>query len=526
MRAGESPAAHFQSVEDVGKPCGGVRLTACGNIRLHIGPQIDDRRRAHGRRTPKSGPLGAAATYSTSSLDRSTFAMLTRAPDAGSETNGKTDGMPSTRTLVALLSLLSLILPPSPIFAQDIVVGERTIVAAAPTGWALVEPHLVLDPTRPSRLLGISIVTPFAGSFEEKGDRQFCRAVLSDDAGRTWQPHDFPPTWCYDPWLAFTPTGEAVLALSGRHPAIDSIGREGGLLVFHSPDGGQRWSDQAFVLRRSPDHPTITVDTTHSKWRGSVYVMSGQSIQVARSTDGGRTFAPPVRVTPNNLINLAETPVVLSDGSLVLSFVDGGWWGDTPNRAGFFRQRRAWVVRSTDGAENFSAPFFITDACGQPPHFQQSFLAVDASAGFRDRLYFACRRAAGGPIVVVHSSDAGARWSDPVPVSTEPDDSTVARVATMTANPKGVLGVAWMVGRSAVPCHEVWFTASVDGGQTFLAPQRISAPSCAVAAWSTSGDYFGLTSSPTGRFHLLWGEPANASGILSHVTIDVRVAPK
>ena len=431
------------------------------------------------------------------------------------------------RAAAAVVAAAALSSRPSPVRAQQMAIGERTVVARAPVGWALVEPHLAVDPRRPGYLLGVTMVTPREGSFEEKSERTTCRAVSSDDAGRTWRHHDFPMTWCYDPWLALTHAGEAVLAVLGRHPAVDSMGRESGLLVFHSADGGRRWSDRPVVLRRSPDHPTIAVDTTGSRWRGSVYVMSGQSIRVSRSRDGGRTFATEVRVTPNNLVNLAEKPAVLSDGTLVLSFVDAGWWRpDSTNRLGFFRQRRSWVVRSTDGGETFGTPLFITDVCGQPPHFQQSSLAVDASAAFRDRLYFACRRAGGGPIVVAHSSDGGSRWSDPVPVSAEADDSTVARVVAMTVNPGGVVGVAWMVGRPAVPCHELWFTASVDGGRSFLRPRQISAPACASAAWSTSGDYFGLAASPAGRFHLLWGEPADASAVLVHATVDVQAAKR
>jgi hypothetical protein len=410
--------------------------------------------------------------------------------------------------------------------AQQIAVGDRSVVAEAPAGWALVEPQLAVDPQQPKRLLGVAIVTPAQGSYQEKGTRQVCRAFMSDDAGQTWQPHDFAVTWCYDPWIAYTQGGEAVLALSGRHSGIDSAGRREDLLLFRSADGGGRWPQRPLVLRRSPDHPTIAVDTTASKWRGSIYVMSGQSIQVATSRDGGRTFAPAILVTPNNLINLAETPVVLSNGTLVLSFVDAAWQRpDSTDRFGYFSHRRSWIVRSGDGGESFSAPFFITDACGQPPHFQQSFLSVDPSPAFRDRLYFACRRAGGGPIVVAHSSDAGARWSDPIPVSAETDDSTVSRVVTMAVNSRGVLAVAWMVGRPALPCHELWFTASVDGGRSFLRPERLSAPACAAAAWSTSGDYFGLASSSTGQFHLLWGEPGAQGGILVHATVEVRTRP-
>lgn len=275
----------------------------------------------------------------------------------------------------------------------------------------------------------------------------------------------------------------------GRHPAIDSISREGDLLVFHSADGGRRWPDRPLVLRRSPDHPTIAVDTSGSKWRRSVYVMSGQSIRVSSSRDGGRTFAPAVRVTPNNLINLAEKPVVLSNGTLVLSFVDAGWRRDSTDRLGFFRYRRSWIVRSSDGGESFSTPFFVTDACGQPPHFQQSFLAVDPSAAFRDRLYFACRRAGGGPIVVAHSSDPGSRWSDPVPVSTEADDSTVARVVAMTVNPNGVLG------------SRGWWAARQSPVTSFSSPRR----------WMVVAPFFGPSGYPLRPALPLPGRPAETT---------------
>ena len=124
--------------------------------------------------------------------------------------------------------------------------------------------------------------------------------------------------------------------------------------------------------------------------------------------------------------------------------------------------------------------------------------------------------------MVAHSSDMGSHWSDPVPVSSEANDSTVARVVAASANAQGVLAVAWMVGRPAVPCHELWFTASLDGGESFLTPKAVSVPDCASAAWSTSGDYFGIVSSPSGRFHLLWGEPGEVGGILVHATVDVR----
>lgn len=290
---------------------------------------------------------------------------------------------------------------------QTITVGERTTVARVLAGMALVEPHLAVSPSVTDLLVGVVIAAPTNGSIEEKSERQSCSTLLSKDGGRTWQSRDLAVTWCYDPWIAFTPAGTAVLAMSARATGVDSVGSRGSLIVYRSANGGENWTSLPTALRRSADHPTIAVDTTHSVWAGSVYVMSGQRIRVSRSRDDARTFDSTAVVTPNSLINLTETPAVLSDGTLVLSFVDAGWEGDSTNKIGFFPSRRAWVTTSTDGGGTFGSPSFITDACGQPPHFQQSFLVADASPTFRDRLYFACRRAGGGPIVVSHSADKG-----------------------------------------------------------------------------------------------------------------------
>jgi hypothetical protein len=68
-------------------------------------------------------------------------------------------------------------------------------------------------------------------------------------------------------------------------------------------------------------------------------------------------------------------PAVLSDGTLIASFVDDTWGSASLDR------RRTWIVRSTDGATTFSLPFFVNDICGPPPAFQLSALVADTSDG-------------------------------------------------------------------------------------------------------------------------------------------------
>src|SRR5262249_1800860 len=173
----------------------------------------------------------------------------------------------------------------------------------------------------------------------------------------------------------------------------------------------------------------------------------------------GNSFDPPFTMRANNLPLFGETVVVMNDGTVVASYGD-----DTGTRP-FVRGRRYWVVRSTDGGATFSLPMFVTDVCGPPPGFQLSNLAVDKSDGpFRDRLFFACRRSDGGPVVVTSSGDRGETWNRPgVSVANGPDDTTARRVMTMAVNNKGVLGVIVVERKPNTPeCLSTNFYASLD----------------------------------------------------------------
>jgi hypothetical protein len=423
---------------------------------------------------------------------------------------------------------------------QAIRVGENVAVTRGPSPQFFVEPHLAVHLTDARHLLAVTIVGVPGASFEERSRAQRCAAFFSRDGGTTWARHDFPLTECYDPWVVFTPDGHAVFAALASHPALPHQPR--GLVVYRSPDGGQTWVEPPVGLGTGYDHETIAVDMTSSSRRGWVYVVAGHagrgeygrrrfSVFVARSRTNGRTFDAPVRVVPTNLNNLPEMPVVLSDGTLVVSYVDAQWNADDfQSRAGMLERRRGWVVRSMDGGTTFSMPLFATEACG-PPGFHLSALAADRSSGpFRDRLYFICPRHGGGALALSASVDGGEQWTAPVPVHHDATDMTVERkLPALAVDARGVLAVAWVDTREAPGkrCFGVYFTASLDGGRTFLPEQRVSTGrSCPDSAltgglWAYGGDYFGLVAAPDGRFRLLWADAR--SGTLQLWTAQVEV---
>ena len=129
------------------------------------------------------------------------------------------------------------------------------------------------------------------------------------------------------------------------------------------------------------------------------------------------------------------------------------------------------------------------------------------------------------------SADRGDTWSRPAVVGSAPVDATARRIPGIAVNNRGVLGVAWIERRvrSGDRCQEVYFSASLDGGTTFLTPQRVSTSSCgdspadaiAFRRWPTNGDYFGFATMPDGRFRMLWPEMRGGTSTLLTTLIDV-----
>lgn len=405
--------------------------------------------------------------------------------------------------------------------AQRIRVGPELPVAAGLEGRPLVEPHLAIHPANPEHLLAAVMITAATETFEERIKRQQCAVLLSTDGGTSWRRHDFPITACYDPWVAITRDGHAVFTALGGHSTLTQSGDDE-LLVFHSADGGRTWGERPVGLGRGHDHETVVVDESTPGREGWLYVVSSRDVRaddgrvrtavfIARSRNGGRTFDPPAHVRTSNLYTRTETPVVLSDGTLVVSFVDVATDG---GRTALLR-RRGWVVRSTDGGHTFSLPLFVNEACGPPPRFSLSALVASTSDGpYRDRLYFACNLPGARDVVVSHSADRGESWSEPIPTRAITDSTSSRKLMAAATNRVGVLAIAWRDGRHqpGTECFDVYVTASLDGGATFLGEQRVtSTTSCSDrklngTGWSDGGDYFGLAGDAHGRFRLLWSD--------------------
>lgn len=414
-----------------------------------------------------------------------------------------------------------------------ITVSRNTPILQASDGKVYVEPHLATDAN--GRCLTLGAISIWAGVTS-------IAAFHSADGGQLWHPARLPGTdglRAFDPWVAFGMDGTTYMAaLIG---AAD-------IVVHRSSDGGGDWLPAVAVPRGGGgafDHPTLAVDRTNGKFSGTVYVISSQSARtpsgkkvyptsIIRSVDGGKTFLPPVQVLPNNFNNENGNPVVLSDGTLVAPFFEithNGKWLEHP---------RLWIVNSEDGGVTFSSPYLVTQ------HYSgHSFPVLACSPGpSPNRLYlvWASKDEAGGEnVFLTNSSDKGETWSSAVRVNESAGKSNVAaRAPTIAVSEDGVVGVTWFDRRAAPAskCSDMFFTASRDGGQSFLPSVRASeAQTCADATgnrvplgdgkttvgerWEVGGDYSGLVAAG-GVFHAVWADTRSGSYQLWHTTIRVE----
>jgi hypothetical protein len=427
-----------------------------------------------------------------------------------------------------------------------ITVGDLVAVSSDRRDVPHVEPCLAAHPADPGLLFGAAVTFPEANPKEGLA-ASIVAGFRSSDGGRTWAQVPFPECRI-DPWVSFGKDHQVYLSCLGRHNS---------LLVYHSADAGRTWGAPARVPAGhggdDADRPVLSVGRPAEPRGGAVYVTFGQSSpapglrkpsygpSVARSIDGGRTFSQPVFLKHDNLTQQPFDAVVLSSGALVAFFMDYS----TPQEAPL-PHRRTWMAKSRDGGQTFSIPALVHAQLGDEMPWS---VAADRSTRRRDWIYLAVdgswrraasgpeenRAAAGGGLLLRVSEDGGESWRAPVSVTDAPPGAN-AELPAIAVNGDGVVGVAWSDTRRDPKgeCFDIYFTASLDGGATFLPNVRVTPElSCPKASakqrgvavrWPFGGDFSGLAAGADGRFHLFWVD--SRTGIYQVWTTTAQVTPQ
>jgi hypothetical protein len=389
-------------------------------------------------------------------------------------------------------TLLLMVVCAGPALAQ-IKVGKNVRVSHARGDVEHDEVLLAGDPTDPKRLLGCSTIR------DQKRNVWTTVAYGSWDGGESWSPavesKDFLDA--QDPACALGPDGAAYFAA-----LTEDAEHKRHMHVYRSGDGGKTWAPP--VPLSGVDREYITVDATGGKYHGRVYINGTKSMRAIQgdtfatgvglflSQDRGEHFTGPVLragLGDTYVLGMGNS-AILSDGTilstfgLMKSYESGrGIEENTPQRA------NAWlkVAVSNDGGESYSSVASVGDWWMPWPPNKTSVvptIAVDpGSEAFKDRVYIVWPDAKDGrtDVLLAYSTDKGKTWSKPRRVN---DDRAAADPAAgphtllpvVAVNRQGVVGVSWYDRRDSADNLGWWvrFTASQDGGDTFLPSVRVS----------------------------------------------------
>ncbi|MCA1656720.1 MAG: glycoside hydrolase, partial [Actinobacteria bacterium] len=241
-----------------------------------------------------------------------------------------------------------------------------------------VEPSVAVNPRNPD-----NIVVAWIQDFPQDNV-----LAITSDGGRTWQRRAVPKlTQCdggenqatADPWLSFGPDGVVYLSSMGIDLPPGSFTPVNTVVVSHSKDGGDTWSDPVVVHGRDAynDEPTILADPgragrVHVFW-SLRYALGAETVADFHSVsnDGGKTWsAASAAYVPQGagLVPLGAQIVATPDGTLLYSFLlnnAANYLSPLPTLV----DAEARVIRSTDHGQTWSQPIGVGSgsAATNPP---------------------------------------------------------------------------------------------------------------------------------------------------------------
>ncbi len=372
------------------------------------------------------------------------------------------------------------------------------------------------SPTDPDFL----VATFQEGRFATSGGALDCGYAVSRDGGLTWTRSLIPgltrtfggPYFrATDPVAAIDLNGNIFL---NTQVANNSTFTRASVVVSRSTDGGVTFAPPvAFYVQPNgnvtPDKPWFTVNTfPGTPHVGRIFATftlftnaTAESPIVASFSDnGGVNWSPLSFTMPASTFAQGSQPVFLPDGTLAMVYWNFG--------AAVPFDEHIEVIVSHDGGVTFGAPVRVAGAVEsvEPSIRSGAFLPSAAADRTTSSIYVVYTTAtmAGPRVMFTKSTNAGANWSTPVPISDDPAGVGVFNAA-ISASPDGqTLTVSFYDRRNnpmSTTLVDLYYAQSLDGGATWQPNIRLTSVSsdATLAPLTTEGymlgDYLGIAPS-------------------------------
>lgn len=314
-----------------------------------------------------------------------------------------------------------------------------------------------------------------------------------------------------------------------------------------------------------PSKDAIYVTYTHFVQKYQVFTVLGggiitfinpvvdTTIEIVKSSDGGKTWSNPVKVSPTvsqvlganrvseqfgeqNRVVQGSQPVVTKDGKVYVG------WIDSTNDEAFKGVAQIWVSRSDNGGKTFSAPvkaseFLEPDFTSRTAFFRSwggAFPKIAAGLGGDISIVYTSLPPSkpndDSDIYLVRSSDDGKTWSGQVRVNDD-DTNAFQFFPALSVDPNGVIHVMWGDFRDdkSEKRYNIYYSKSSDGGKTWSENTRVtdfaSNANFAFPQGQFLGDYFGMASTKS-DVYMVWADGRLGEfGVSNQKIAFARLAP-
>ena len=311
-----------------------------------------------------------------------------------------------------------------------------------------------------------------------------------------------------EPSIAIDPTNPDRIVIGWRQfDTIASNFRQAGWAYSH--DRGQSWTFPGVLepgVFRSD--PVLDVDAEGNFYYYSLHYDGSYSCQMFKSTDGGVTWQGPIPAFGGDKAWMAiDRTGGIGHGNIYAAWDYAGCCGDNV------------FTRSINGGSGYSYPIPIPEF----PIWGTVSVGPDGAVYVGGALYSNFRIFAVVKSTTVQDGDTTPAFDSATRVSL---GGRLRGTCCGGPNPGGLLGQVWVAtDHSTGPTHgnvyllasvipftggnplEVMFSRSIDGGETWSAPVRVSDDPPGSNAWQ----WFGTMSvAPNGRIDVVWNDTRNS----------------